>query len=185
MPVSSLRNQHKNLDFYSVHNINRVRIIGGDMFFNMHQSFFGTMREDKATIIETGAGYVRIAFNSSCRNESQCHGCTLCASSPSVIKLRIRTANSGQFCAGQPVKIKRIVVHETISALMLFGLPLALAFAAVFISPYADSIPDNPVPSAIAAAIGLAGGFAIAFISDICVRRKYPPEIITNKNNEC
>jgi hypothetical protein len=143
----------------------------------MIKKMLGNFRESEGTIVKAGKAFVLVAFCPSGHNHSQCHNCTLCSQSKSIMKMRIKTDNASTFKNGQIVNIRRFVFHEALSAFLLFGLPIAAALLPVFIFSFQHPDSAGEKLLFILSVSGFAAGIVSAILIDRLTRMVNAPQI--------
>jgi hypothetical protein len=114
-----------------------------------------------------------------CTGEASCsHNCGSCGGKGAPAKLCIPTDHPENYPPGTRVTVTTRTPGQAVGALIVFGIPLLLACAALFIRYQIN--PSTIESAASLATVGgsFAAGFIIVGVLDRLLRRRYPVSIV-------
>lgn len=106
-------------------------------------------------------------------------GCGSCGGKKRIRKFSIPLRSSHSYRTGQHITFRYYAYHETIGALIVFGLPLICAAVALFAWYLLRPDMVESGWALLSSGIGLLLGFAVVRIIDRIFSRAYPPVLLT------
>jgi positive regulator of sigma E activity len=136
-------------------------------------------------VIDCNEKQIWVVLDQECRSEGKCHvGCGGCSGAKPSIKKRVVLKKAMQFKTGQKITLKMCVLNENIAALLIFGIPVLMAFLCALM--WYLCTPQN-IESPLAlltTALAFASGFLFVWIIDTIFSKLFPPTIIIPTTTE-
>ena len=106
-------------------------------------------------------------------------GCGSCSGKKRIRAFTLPLDDSLQVHTGQQIRFRYHALHETVGALLVFGLPLGFAVATLLVWQTASPDRAESGIALLSSGIALLLGFAVVRIVDRFFSRNYPPELLS------
>ena len=111
-------------------------------------------------------------------------GCGACGGKKRVRKYIVPVDPAQVFRTGQHIRFRYHAYHETIGALIVFGLPLLFAVMVLFTWYLVEPSSAESGPAVFSSGIALVSGFVVVRIIDRLFNRAYPPVLLPTGSPE-
>ncbi|MBD3322887.1 MAG: hypothetical protein GF350_17450 [Chitinivibrionales bacterium] len=137
-------------------------------------------RLDNGIVCKTGPLGVWVTITPKSILHSECKSCNLCAQTPRTLRLFVVTAKNQSVQPGTHVTVKHYVPDTIVSALIVFGIPVALPLCLLFLWYAVAPESAQSIQAVLACCLAVPTGMGISVLADRAIQYFHPAALAEN-----